>query len=59
MDQYLQKFDNSVQVFSEFGETKKDRQHAKEASRELVAGQLEARQARLEEYFESSATQRN
>ena len=47
MDQYLQKFHDSVQVFSEFRATKKDRQDAKEASRELVAGQMEARQARL------------
>ena len=59
MDQYLQEFHDSVQVFSEFRATKKHRQDAKEASRELAAGQLEARQARLEEYFELSATQRN
>ena len=59
MDQYLQKFHDSVQVFSEFRATKKDRQDAKEVSRELAAGQLEARQARLEEYFELSSTQRN
>ena len=56
MNQYLQKFHDSVQVFSEFRATKKNRQDAKEASRELAAGQLEARQARLEEYFELSAT---
>ena len=59
MIQYLQKFHDSVQVFCEFRATKKDGQDAKESSRELVAGQLEARQARLEEYFELSATQQN
>ena len=59
MDQCLQKFYVSVQVFTEFRAMKQDRQDAKEASRELAAGQLEARQARLEKYFELSATQRN
>jgi len=57
MDQYLQKFRNSVQVFSEFRVTKKDWQDAKEASRGLAAGQLETCQAKLQEYFGLSATQ--
>ena len=38
MDQYLQKFQDSVQVFREFRAMKKDRQDAKEAFRELAAG---------------------
>ena len=59
MDQYLHKFHDNVQVLSEFRETKKHCQEAQEASRELVAGQLKVRQARLEEYVELSATQRN
>jgi len=41
MDQYLRKFHDSVQVFSEFRATKKDRQDAKEASWGLAASQLE------------------
>jgi len=59
MDQYLQKFHDSVQVFSEFRATKKDWQDAKEASRGLAAGLLETYQAKLQEYFGLSATQRN
>ena len=47
MDKYLQKFHDSVQVFREFRATQKDRQDAKEASRSLAAGQLEAGQPRL------------
>ena len=59
MDQYLQKFYGSVQVCSEFRAMKTDRQDTKKASRKLVAGQLEASQAKLAEYFVSSATRRN
>ena len=59
MDQYLQKFHARVQGFRELRETRKDRPDAKEAHRELVPTQLEVRQARLEEYIESSAIQRN
>ena len=59
MDPYLQNFHDSVRVFREFRAMKMDRQDAKDGSRELVAGQLEAHQGRLEEYFELSATQQN
>ena len=47
MDQDLQKFHDSVEVFYEFRATKQNRQDAKEASRKLASGQLEARQPRL------------
>jgi len=57
MDQYLRKFHDSMQVFSEFRATKEDRQDAKEASRGLAAGQLETHQAKLQEYFGLSAIQ--
>ena len=48
-----------MQVFSEFRAMKKDRQDAKEASQGLAVGQLETCQAKLQEYFELSAMQRN
>jgi len=58
MDQYLRKFNDNLHVFSEFRATKKDHQSAKEASRELAVEQREARQGKLEEYFQLSTTKR-
>ncbi|KAF8415231.1 hypothetical protein BGX38DRAFT_1281439 [Terfezia claveryi] len=58
MDLYLRKFHDNLPVFTEFRATKKDHENAKEASRELAADQLSARQAKLDEYFELSATKR-
>ncbi|KAF8414646.1 hypothetical protein BGX38DRAFT_1281763 [Terfezia claveryi] len=58
MDLYLRKFHDNLPVFTEFRATKKDHENAKEASRELAADQLSAHQAKLDEYFELSATKR-
>jgi len=59
MDQYLRKFHDNLHIFSEFQVTKKYHQSAKEASRELAVEQHEARQGKLEEYFQLSTTRRN
>ncbi|KAF8415497.1 hypothetical protein BGX38DRAFT_1147709 [Terfezia claveryi] len=58
IDLYLRKFHDNLPVFTEFWVMKKDYENVKEASRELAADQLLARQAKLDKYFELSAIKR-
>jgi len=58
MDEYLRKFHDNLHIFSEFRATTEDHQSAKQASRELAVDQHEARQGKLEEYFQLSTTKR-
>jgi len=56
MDQYIRKFPDNLHILCEFRATKKDHQSA---SRELAVEQCEARQGKLEEYFQLSTIRRN